>query len=88
MPKCVICNDEVPEGHWVCPICDPKNKFNQDEVHFAKMYAPPSPTVQLSFGDEKTGAPNFQINYYRKKQLNKFQIWMFKICFGITAKNL
>lgn len=88
MSRCVVCNDEIPEGRQVCPICETKKVFSQDEVHSARMYVPPSPNVQLSFGDEKFGASNFQVNYYREKQLNKFQIWMFKICFGITAKNL
>lgn len=87
MPRCITCNDEIPEGLQVCPICETKKIFSQDEVHFARMRVPPSPNVQLTFGDEEPGAPSFQINYYRKKQLNKFQIWMFKICFGITAKN-
>ena len=87
MPRCVICNNEIPEGLWICPICETKKIFNQDEMVFTRMYTPPIPNVQLSFSDEKTGAPNFLINYYRKKRLNKLQIWMFKVCFGITAKN-
>jgi hypothetical protein len=88
MPRCVICNEEVPEGRQICPICDPKEPFGRDEIHFSRMYVPPTPNVTLSFGDEEYRAPSFEINYYRKKRLSKFQIWMFKACFGITAKNL
>ena len=51
-----------------------------------KLKMPPQPNTELSFG-ERDG-PNFLINYRRSKPLTKFQIWMFKVCFGIEAKNL
>ena len=51
----------------------------------AYIYQPPKPNVILNFGTEDY--TNFSITYYRNKPLNKFQIWMFKVCFGIKARN-
>lgn len=28
------------------------------------------------------------VNYYREKPLNRFQIWMYKICFGICVRDI
>ena len=77
--QCVICGAEMSEGRRICPICESWAKTLEVAV-------PPLPNVELSFG-ERSG-PNFLINYRRSKPLTKFQIWMFKICFGIEAKNL
>ena len=55
------------------------------EDGYAYVYQPPHPNVVLEFG---TGDTNFLISYYRNKPLNRFQIWMFKVCFGIKAKNM
>lgn len=58
--------------------------FSED--NYAYVYRPPNPNTVLDFG---TGTDcSFSICYYRNKPLNKFQIWMYKVCFGITAKNL
>ena len=46
----------------------------------------PQYNVNLHFGGY--GRQDFIIQYYRKRPLNKFQIWMYKICFGITAENI
>ena len=55
-------------------------------MEYAELKIPPLPNVELSFGER--GGPNLLINYRRNKPLTRFQIWMFKICFGIEAKNL
>lgn len=55
------------------------------ENGYAYIYQPPTPNVTLDFGTEDH--TNFSINYYRNKPLNRFQIWMFKVCFGIKARN-
>lgn len=45
------------------------------------------PNTELSFG-ANDGNYDFLVNYRRAKPLNRFQIWMFKVCFGIRARNL
>jgi hypothetical protein len=57
-----------------------------NNMNYGEIFTPPFPNIELSFG-ERDG-PNFLINYRRSKPLTRFQIWMFKICFGIEAKNL
>ena len=47
----------------------------------------PKPNVELSFG-AYDGNYDFLINYHRAKPLNRCQIWMFKVCFGIRARNI
>lgn len=47
----------------------------------------PKPNVELSFG-AYDGNYDFLVNYRRAKPLNRFQIWMFKVCFGIRARNI
>lgn len=66
MPRCITCNDEIPEGLQVCPTCETKKILDQDEVHFARMRVPPSPNVQLTFGDEEPGAPSFKLTTIEK----------------------
>ena len=55
-------------------------------MEYITIKMPPEPNTELSFG-ERDG-PNFLISYRREKPLTKFQIWMFKFCFGIEARNL
>jgi len=55
-------------------------------MEYMMIKTPPKPNTELSFGNQD--GPNFLINYHRKKPLTRFQIWMFKICFGIEARNL
>ena len=55
-------------------------------MEYAELKMPPQSNTELSFG-ERDG-PNFLINYRRSKPLTRFQIWMFKICFGIRARNI
>jgi hypothetical protein len=47
----------------------------------------PKPNVELSFS-AYDGNYDFLVNYRRAKPLNRFQIWMFKVCFGIRARNI
>lgn len=83
--RCLICGNIIPEGTHVCPRCE---ICEIPPVGKAKLFVPPVANVELSFGSGEKFAPNFQINYHRTKPLNKFQIWMFKICFGVIAKNI
>lgn len=48
---------------------------------------PPEPNTELSFG-AGNGEYDFLIYYRRAKPLNRFQIWMYKVCFGIRARNI
>ena len=52
---------------------------------FATISEPPKPNTKLSFGD---GNYDLVITFRRTKPLNKFQIWMYKVCFGIRARNI
>ena len=45
------------------------------------------PNIELSFG-AYDGNYDFLVNYRRAKPLNRFQIWMYKVCFGIRARNI
>lgn len=45
------------------------------------------PNTELSFG-AYDGNYDFLVNYRRAKPLNRLQIWMFKVCFGIRARNI
>lgn len=82
--QCVMCGAEMPEGGHVCKKCA------AGAIHpilIGEVVKPPSPNIELSFGTNE-GQCDFSINYYRAKPLNRFQIWMFKVCFGIRARNL
>jgi hypothetical protein len=79
-----MCGAEMPEGGHVCKFCQTgavrPNRLIQ-------VVAPPKPNTELSFG-ANDGQYDFLINYRRAKPLNRFQIWMYKVCFGICAKNI
>ena len=61
------------------------NTYNVTELLY-KIEQPKNNTeLSFSAGDETR---NFVISYYRAKPLNKFQIWMYKVCFGIRARNV
>ena len=47
----------------------------------------PKNNTELSFG-EGGKTFDFIVSYYRAKPLNRFQIWMYKVCFGIRARNI
>lgn len=80
--QCVMCGAEMPESGHVCLRCMEKN----DWPLFGELIAPPKANTELSFGDDS--GSNFLVYYRRAKPLNWFQRWMFKVCFGINARNI
>ena len=56
-------------------------------VKFAKAIEPLKHNTELSFG-AGDGNYDFLVCYHRAKPLNRFQIWMFKVCFGLRARNV
>ena len=60
------------------------NPYESLKMNRMELFQPPVVNTQLIFSTSEYN--NFSINFYRDKPLNKFQIWMYKICFGITAK--
>ena len=56
-------------------------------IEYAYGIEIPKNNVELSFNGGTTEM-DFIVGYRRKKPLNRFQIWMFKICFGICARNV
>ena len=63
-----------------------KNQMEFNSV-LSEPIKPPKPNTELSFG-AGDGNYDFLVNYRRAKPLNKFQIWMYKVCFGIRARNI
>ena len=61
--------------------------FNPWEAISGELIQPLKPNVELSFGAHD-GNYDFLVCYRRAKPLNRFQIWMFKVCFGIRARNI
>lgn len=82
--QCVMCGAEMPEGGHVCINCQ---TGATRPIPMAQIAEPPKPNTELSFGDND-GQYDFLINYRRAKPLNRFQIWMYKVCFGIRARNI
>ena len=87
MDTCVCCVRELPTecGSMVCEHCL-SNTVNY-AVNYASIAEPLTNNVSLSFNGGHNAA-DFSIGYRRKKPLNKLQIWMFKVCFGIEARNI
>ena len=81
---CVMCNAKIPEGRQVCMTCE---KDVTQQVQFARAIEPLKPNTELSFG-ASNGQHDFLVCYRRAKPLNRVQIWMYKICFGIRARNI
>lgn len=86
--RCVMCNSPIPEGRQVYQTCEKAEEYlrTPHPAQLCDIKWPPEPNVELSFGMES--GPNFLITYRRAKPLNRFQIWMFKVCFGICARNI
>lgn len=82
--QCVMCGAEMPESGHVCAKCAAGAAH---PIQFAYVIEPPRPNTELSFG-AYDGNYDFLVNYRRAKPLNRFQIWMFKVCFGIRARNI
>ena len=82
--QCVACGAEMPEGGHICTKCmDGAVQPNR----IVQVIALPKPNTELSFG-ANDGKYDFLVNYHRAKPLNWFQIWMYKVCFGIRARNI
>lgn len=83
--QCVMCGAEMPEGGHICTKC--MDGAAQPNRLVEKIVLPPRPNTELSFG-ANDGSYDFLVNYRRAKPLNRFQIWMYKVCFGIRARNI
>ena len=72
-------------GSMVCKNC--LENAQASPVKIAEVIEPLKPNTELSFG-AGDGNYDFLVYYRRVKPLNKFQIWMYKVCFGIRARNI
>ena len=81
--QCVMCGAEMPEGGHVCAKCADVavHPISVETIEF------PKPNTEQYFG-AGDGNYDFLVNYRRAKPLNRFQIWMYKVCFGIRARNI
>ena len=82
--QCVVCGAVMPEGGHVCAKCAAGAELTN---RFAQGIEPLKPNTELSFG-AGDGKQDFLVCYRRAKPLNRFQIWMYKVCFGIRARNI
>ena len=84
MNKCIMCGREIPEGSLVCPQCIRDATVPKTATSVIEF---PKNNVELSFNG---GNPemDFIVGYRRAKPLNWFQRWMFRVCFGICARNV
>ena len=86
--QCVMCGAQLPAecNSMVCAQC--KQNYGDYPLHIVGYgIEQPKNNTELSFGaGNKTR--DFIVSYYRAKPLNKFQIWMYKVCFGIRARNI
>lgn len=81
--QCVMCGAEMPEGGHICAKCTDGavHPISVETIEFPKA------NTELSFG-AGDGNYDFLVCYRRAKPLNRFQIWMYKVCFGIRARNI
>lgn len=81
----VMCGAEMSEGGHICTKC---MDGAVQPIHIVGYgIEQPRNNIELSFGaEDKTH--DFIISYRRAKPLNRFQIWMYKVCFGIRARNI
>lgn len=84
MNLCIMCLREIPEGRMVCPSCELEVDVSESKNIVVEF---PSNNVELSFNGGET-TMDYIVSYRRAKPLNRFQIWMFKVCFGIRARNI
>ena len=83
--QCVMCGAEMSEGGHVCAKC--MDGAVQPNFIVGHGIEQPKNNTELSFGaGDKTR--DFIVGYHRAKPLNRFQIWMYKVCFGIRARNV
>ena len=87
MNECVMCGCKLPE-EWESMVCERcKVSFRKDVMVVGRGIVIARPNTELSFGaGDKTR--DFIVSFHRHKPLNKFQIWMYKVCFGIRARNI
>ena len=88
MNSCVICSAQLPteSNSMVCAQC--RKSADNFPMHIVgHLEKPPKPNTELSFG-ANDGKGDFLVYYRRAKPLNRFQIWMYKVCFGIRARNI
>lgn len=88
MNNCVCCGKELytEGGVMYCKKCR-QEAFSPTASTASLSLEPPKPNTELSFG-ASDGNYDFLVNYCHAKPLTKFQIWMYKVCFGIRAKNI
>ena len=86
MDKCVMCGRDLPteSGTLVCPQCMRDATIPKTARSIVEI---PKNNVELSFNGGNIEM-DFIVGYRRTKPLNWFQRWMFKICFGIRARNI
>ena len=84
MNLCIMCLREIPEGRMVCPSCELEVDVSESKNIVVEF---PLNNVELSFNGGESSM-DYIISYRRTKPLNRFQIWMFKMCFGIKARNI
>ena len=82
--QCVVCGAVMPEGGHVCAKCAAGAELTN---HFVQGITPSKTNIELSFG-ANDGQYDFLVRYRRAKPLNRFQIWMYKVCFGIRVRNI
>lgn len=87
MDECVMCGRELPGeyGTWICPQCE-RDTATLKAAHSVISFPPNN--VELSFNGGHSTEMDFIVSYRRVKPLNWFQRWMFKVCFGINARNV
>ena len=89
---CVSCGKELytESGSLLCRECT-KKSLEQPIlpvlIEDDWSYGDNRPNTELSFG-ANDGQYDFLVRYHRAKPLNRFQIWMYKVCFGIRARNV
>lgn len=86
--QCVMCGTPLPDecNSMVCARC--KQNYGDFPAYIVgEGIKLPKPNTELSFG-ASDGQYDFLVCYRRAKPLNRFQIWMYKVCFGIRARNI
>lgn len=84
MNLCIMCLREIPEGRMICPSCELEMEVSESK-HIVVDFPPNN--VELSFNGGET-TMDYIVSYRRARPLNWFQRWMFKVCFGIRARNI
>ena len=86
MNECVMCGRELPE-EWDSMVCAQCIRDATIPKTATSVIEFPKNNVELSFNGGNLEM-DFIVGYRRAKPLNWFQRWMFKVCFGIRARNV